>query len=309
MEEKLIEALNLIDSEGQRIQKDFVKKIEKKKRIEESYGSFKGQYDIARNIASEIISKYKKGKFESDWTIVCKSETEKLGNIEIIANVNDQTYGVNGVSRIDKNSGKNIIELQIGIDDADNTRDLAYTISHEIMHQFQQRKLKKFKGANEKSATLYFNVIRFYDEATPSSFSEFFFYSLYSCFSPEVYANISAVSNYIDYIVQKTKEEEINGEWLTCILKTNTTYNAYNVTIARLENVTPTEEDKRYITKCMTSPMRSPFHNQPVILYDKETFNVDKFINQNKKNIIKICKETINKMQKNVMNYFDIEKR
>jgi len=31
MEEKFIEALNLIDSEGQRIQKDFVKKIEKKK--------------------------------------------------------------------------------------------------------------------------------------------------------------------------------------------------------------------------------------------------------------------------------------
>ena len=68
-----------------------------------------------------------------------------------------------------------------------------------------------------------------------------------------------------------------------------------------MQNLSWNGRDKEYVAFCLTNPMKNPYNEQNVLLYAKENFNVDVFIEKNTKNICKICKKTMNKMLKNVM--------
>ncbi len=76
-----------------------------------------------------------------------------------------------------------------------------------------------------------------------------------------------------------------------------------------MKNSEPTEEDKKYIQDCLTTPMKSPYNGEYVRLYDVESFDVNKFISANRRRIERKAEETLQRMQKNVVNYLDKEKR
>jgi len=65
------------------------------------------------------------------------------------------------------------------------------------------------------------------------------------------------------------------------------------------------EEDIEYIIDCLTKPVSNRLNGGVEPIYTKEEFNVEKFINTNIKKIVNICRDTIDKMWKNIMVYVE----
>lgn len=290
----------------------FEQKRNKRERVVESYGSFRGQFDIAEDIASKITSAFLEKKFFDDGGELkydFKYPNETVGDltVHVLVSKTDDGAGIRGYSIKTEQGLEITLKCPNENEKAFSSKDLQTVIAHEIMHCFQDS-LPKLRGVNERSTTLYYNLIRFYDCA-PNTFSYVFFYGLYCCFAIEANANVSSVSNYIGRLFKGLDSKSLSGENYNAALLANRVYRDYITVRNIMKNSEPTEEDKKYIQDCLTTPMKSPYNGDYVRLYDVESFDVNKFISANRRRIERKAEETIQRMQKNVVNYIDTEKR
>jgi hypothetical protein len=275
-----------------------------KKLMVEAYGSFPEQYDSVKKISDEIVLKIEKKEFIKKDGYFLISITENvigIGEVNISVRWYDNKYGDKVV--YGKRVGKNNIELSIYAGEV-VYYNLSSTIAHEIMHCFQDT-LPKVKGVNEKSIFLYSHVLEFYQNA-PSSLVANFFYGLYICYSFEASANISSVANYISSFFNG-KKNMTTIEMQKALYKFDK-YQDYDEIYKSLVNksyIDFSEDDIRYIERCMTNKLHNYVTDNMECIYDRNKFNVEKFINSNIKNIVNICRTTIDKMWKNTMLYIN----
>jgi len=292
-----------------------LRKIQKEKRIKkylplinEAYGSFPGQYDNCKEIAEKLIEKVKNKEYKQFATTFLTTITDNssiFGKVIYYLNFHftgfDDNMDIRGERKYDS-SGNTIITLYAeGLNV--NNPDLSGTLGHEIMHCFQD-KLKRVKGTNERSMTLYQYLMQF-ASAAPSVIVEEFFYGMYLCFFIEQAANISSISNYLEQYFKNKPYDKITTEDIVDAVKENKKYQQYAETLSILQNDLWTKKDKEYVFNCMTRMLENPYTKEYIRLFEPETFDVDTFINKNIQNICKICKETKDKMLKNTTIFFE----
>ena len=283
----------------------FKKKNVTRKMLNEAYGSIPGQFESVEIIAKKIFDLLYSSSY--DKTSVKNIETEHqfkgIGKIKIKSTWYNlpSPYEKSVKAKKVYDNKVPLIVLEIYYQN-ELPYEIETTIAHEIMHCFQDT-LPKVKGVNEKSMILYRYLPEMFNFA-PSYFSRMFFYGLYICYHIEVSANVSSISNFMKRYFKDKKIETITTKEFQEALYKCDKYKIYEDVLNVLTNVQPTQKDKEYIFQKITGTFFNFFkNNEPINFYNKETFNVNKFIQENTNNIIKICKETISKMQKNIMLY------
>ena len=277
-----------------------------KKLLVEAYGSFPGQYESVERISDNIILRIEKKEYlkENGYYLVSViGNVVGVGDVKVIVKWYNNKYGDKIV--YGRRIGKNTVELSVYAGEV-VYYNLSSTIAHEIMHCFQDT-LPNVKGVNEKSMFLYSHILEFYQNA-PSSLVANFFYGLYICYSFEASANISSVSNYISGFFKKRKD--ITTIEMQKALHKFDKYQDYDEVYKSLVNksfIDFTDDDIEYIEQCMTNKLHNYVTNSMESIHDKNNFNVKKFINSNIKNIVNICKNTLDKMWKNTMLYINGE--
>ena len=298
--------------------KEFNKVVEKKrlfeqrekicqKLLDESYGSFKGQYQSIKNITNEIIRKYNNYEYISDGKkVIIKAS----GNVIGVGNVNLFVYWslfdgdtdiVSGESTVDDN---NTLTVTLNVKKGKTPYyNISSTMAHEIMHCFQI-KLPKVKDVNVNSMILYKYLPSFFRVAP--LFSYYFFYGMYITFFIERTANISSVSNFMEeYFKGKDKETITTLEYQNAIEKCDK-YQIYEEVLRNLKNIPIELKDVEYINKCLTRTFKNMYdNNKDIVLFNPQTFNVEVYISKKKEEIIKLCQETIEKMYKNIINFIE----
>lgn len=277
--------------------KDAVQKM-----LNEAYGSIPGQFECAENIVEKLFS-ITPTTINGIKTTEIEDNLVGVGNIYIISKWHNafSPYETSVKGKREYINGKPTIILDI-YEKEQIPFELKTTIAHEIMHCFQD-KLPKIKGVSKSSMILYNYLLQFFNFA-PTQFSQMFFYGLYICYHIETSANISSISNFMTTYFKDKKKETITTEEFQEALHKCDKYKIYEDVLNTLINLKPSQIDKSYITQKMTGTFFDFYNdNEPIRLYNKNIFNVDSFIKQNTKNIIKICKETMSKMQKNIMLY------
>lgn len=269
-----------------------------KQRLIESYGSFKGQFEMVRETAERMLSNIdlsKNGEYNF------KREFKDFGYVHF-----NVTYEVSmifdvevyGVSKYD--NGEYILSLSILYDPRFHHKykeNLTFTLAHEILHTLQRLQKKAIKGSNGKSGNIYQNVLNFRNGAQ-SDLGQTFFDAIYHCNPMEISANASAVSNYID----ANSQNALDYHKCLKILKKNDAYKKYNSFYNDFKNIDSkafSDEDKDYIKSCLIS------HN----IYSPDNFNIDSYINKTIKMIQRNSQYAINKMERNIMNYLDVDNR
>jgi len=277
--------------------------------LKESYGSFPGQYESVKKLTDKIFDDFNNGEnVRNDETTIVETigDIEGVGKVKVVSNwtldISFKGKAVQGIRKYDENNMP-VIELKIiwgGI----ARYKLITTVCHEIMHCFQD-KLPKINGINEKSMILYRYLADFIKESN-SEFTRYFFYGLYCSYSIEVSANISTIGNFMDKYFSDKKKSKIKTTEFQEALKYCDTYQIYVKILNKMTTLQPTESDKVYIKQCMTMPLVNFYNNNLSIqLYKPETFNVEKFIVQNRQKIIETSKKTLAKMNKNIINYLE----
>ena len=278
------------------------------KMLNEAYGSFPGQYDSVKKLTDKIFSDFNGGQNtqNNDVTVVeTVGDIEGIGKVKVISkwtlDINFKGKTVQGVREYDDNTPT--IKLKI-IWGGTPKYKLITTVCHEIMHCFQDN-LPKIKGVNEKSMILYRYLSDFVNGSN-SEFTRYFFYGLYCSYSIEVSANVSTIGSFMgEYFKDKKKNNIKTLDYQEALAQCDT-YQIYVKILNKLTTLQPTKEDKEYITQCMTRPMLNFYYfNMPIQLYKPETFDVDRFIEQNKQKIIQVSETTLGKMRKNIMNYIE----
>ena len=308
MDEKLLNALERARKEQVKYSINDILKENRKKRfhkiLNESYGSFPAQYQMAKSISKQLINKFVNKEYTrkgNNYTVTLVNNSPSFGEVtysltwvynEHVGNVKE----VNGNSYYkDK---KHFVDL-VATTKQLYKPEMVGTIAHEIMHVFQKT-LDNVNGVNAKSMLIYQECLNYMDNAV-NIFSEYFFYGLYICFSFETAANVSSVANYMESYFSNWDFLKITTKDYTKALKENQKYNNYKTVLDVLTTFKPTIEDKKYITQCMTTPIVSYIDGQMYSHYNNKNFNVDIFIEKNVKNICEICQKTMDKMFKNIM--------
>jgi hypothetical protein len=287
----------LFESDSFTKRKDAVRKM-----LNEAYGSIPGQFECAENIVKKLFSPIPT-TINGVKTTKIEDNMVGVGNICVIA----KWYNISSpYEKSVKGERKYINDVPTIILEIYEKEQIPYeietTIAHEIMHCFQDV-LPKVKGIDENSMILYRYLPEMFNFA-PSYFSRMFFYGLYICYHIEVSANVSSISNFIEKYFKNRKTKTITTKEFQEALHECDKYKIYEDTLNTLTNVKPSQKDKEYIFQKMTGTFFNFLNNnEPTKLYDKENFDVNKFIQKNVKNIIKVCKETIFRMQKNIMIY------
>ena len=277
--------------------------------LKESYGSFPEQYNATKIIADDIINKIEnneyvdKGEF---YLIKTKGLIPFIGEVNFSVKWFERKYGDTIVRGVQRNEGNEIFIDMVVYTPYIVNYNLSSTIAHEIMHCFQ-KKLNKVKGINEKSELLYYNLLSFYNNA-PGRLSALFFYGLYICYNIEANANISSVSNYISDYFKDIDKNKITTKDIQIALNRFEKYSGYREIFDSLKGksfLSFTEDDIRYITKCLTNPMKDISSGQYKYYFLPEDFNVETFVNENIKIIVNISEKVLKKMNKNIMNFLE----
>ena len=276
--------------------------------IDESYGSFKGQYQSVKNLVRQVFDKIEKNEvidngFKS--IIRVNGVVEGIGNVELIVHWslsnNTVELPVSGKSFFENNEHKIVLDVKYG-----NTPkyDISTTMAHEIMHCFQ-RELPNVKDINLNSMILY-NYLLYFQSQAPEEFSHYFFYGMYITFFIERTANISSVSNFMEEYFKNRDKNKISTLEYQNALKKCDKYQMYEEVLKNMLHREIKNDDIKYINKCLTSKFKNIYnHNEDVLLFDPQTFNVQTYIFKKKEEIIKICQETIEKMHKNIINFIE----
>ena len=129
--------------------------------IDESYGSYKGQFKTCEKIANKIVSLIENGEYEKEGNCNIIKVSEKIDNIgNVLFQVNwfEKKYGDTIVrGKREYINDKQVIYLTVY---ACNIVEynLVSTIAHEIMHCFQSN-LGNINGVNVKSKLLYSKLL------------------------------------------------------------------------------------------------------------------------------------------------------
>ena len=309
----LINNFDSLDIENlrERVIKNKTKAVERI--LDESYGSFKGQFASVKEISDLLSYRIVKN------TLNTKSnncEIEEDGNIVGVGKVHfkviveyNKMYNTTVRGCTFSDGTEKCITLKVNVNKEDIVGELlSLTIAHEIMHCFQYG-IKDIKGINEKSAILYSNVLKFYNLA-PTIYSGYFFYGLYICFSIEVSANVSSISNYMDRYFNGRLDLTTNE--IMEALKKNEVYCNYLDMYNFFKDKTSksfSKVDLNYIKDSLTTPMKDDRNGKYISIYDRDTFNVEKYVDITVKRLSTVCRYTMEKMKKNVMNYIDVDNR
>ena len=278
------------------------------KLIDESYGSFKGQYQSVKNMVKQVFNKIDNGETIDNGIesiIRVNGNIEGVGNVTLIVHwslINDTVeLPVSGKSFYENNEHKIVLYVKYG-----NTPkyDISSTMAHEIMHCFQ-KELPKVKDVNINSMILY-NYLLYFQSQAPEEFSHYFFYGMYITFFIERTANISSVSNFMEeYFKNRDKNKISTLEYQNAIEKCDK-YQMYEEVLENMLHREIKNDDIKYINKCLTGKCKNIYnHNEDILLFDPQTFNVEVYISKKKEEIIKLCQETIEKMYKNIINFIE----
>lgn len=277
--------------------------------LQEAYGTIDEQYYIAKFISNEIIDKYKRQEYSDTtdyYVITVNYNSQTLGELTFITKWRKRHFEDVDVygSRISDN-WKTIISIIVDAEYSENIESyLAGTIAHEIMHSFQTS-MTQVKGVSNRSMILYNYLPSFYNTA-PSDFTRYFFYGLYICYHIETTANISSVWNYLESHFNGQDKSSIRTEEIENAVSRYPKYKMYAEVLDEMTNGNIREQDKNYIKTCMCKTMTDFFNNNTKTnLFNKETFNVDTFIDKTRQQIINTCNDTLKKMRRNTTNYIN----
>lgn len=279
------------------------------KLITEAYGSFPGQFEAVEDIAENIVLKATDGDCEDKSgtkIIVVQKDVPGVGEVDVITRWKNAELGDTRVRGQKVN--ERTIELNICAGDI-VYYNLSTTIAHELMHCFQTG-LSRVRGINEKSALLYSHLLEFYHNA-PSPYVESLFFGLYICYDIETNANVSSAANYIEGVFKGKDKTTVTTKDIQLAFRNFDKYRDYAFTGRFLKNTTLydfSSDDISYVKKCLTGPVNG-MNGEDTAIFDKEKFNAEDFIENNRKRIVMICEKTIDRMWKNAMLYFEEEKR
>lgn len=269
-----------------------------KQRLIESYGSFKGQFEMVRETAERMLSNMDLSK---NGEYYFKREFKEFGYVHFKVTYKVSTaLDVNVYGASEGSNGEYFLSLSIFYDQRLHNKykgNLTFTLAHEILHNLQRLQKKPIKGSNGKSGNIYQNVLKFRD-GTQSELVQTFFNAIYYCNPMEISANASAVSNYLDVDPPKTFDYR---ECLKILPKIDAyqRYNEFLETFKYADSNSFSTEDKNYIKSCLTSNG----------IYSPDNFNTDSYINKTIKMIRRNSQYAINKMERNIMNYLDVDNR
>ena len=275
--------------------------------LEESWGSYRGQYQSVLAITQKLIDKIEKDDYTQNGDCCELNLSENIpgiGNVEFKVKWYIRKYGDTIVrGRREKIKNGTVIYLVVYTGNIVEY-NLSSTIAHELMHCFQER-IPSIKGLNKTSALIYKKLLLFYNNA-PSRLCELFFYGLYICYSIETSANISSVSNYISsYFKGKEKNSIMTKQLFNALLHFDK-YEDYRIVLEELKGKTYenfSEQDTQYITSCMLGEFED--NGTYVKIFDKKHFDIRLFIDKNLANIVNTCEATLKKMHKNITNFFE----
>lgn len=243
----------------------------------EKLGSYDGQYEetelIARHLIDSPDGKYSDGEFE--YTLLFDRGIGKVCKGEL--NGNKVTITV------DKRYLRSV--------------DIYGTVAHELMHIFQS-KLKNVHGVNETSMNMYQRLIQFAN-MSDTWFCYEFFMGLYYCFSIERAANVSSIANYLGEYFRGKKIVDTKEVMLA--LERNDKYQAYQQFLTYFQNAKPTQDEKEFIERCMTSEYSNLYGGGTICFFSPDSFDVDIFVRKIVMRIITYSKDTIERMSKNAM--------
>ena len=268
--------------------------------IKDSYGSFNGQYEEVCEILNALKFKlYCNDYVNSNGTV--KTYEVNKDDCKYILIWNNNIYGdkiCHGKTKKDEND-KIVIELKISSDKI-YFPNLISTLAHEIMHKHQYT-IKPIDGISENSLNFYC-YLPYFSMNAPGDFSQYFFNGLYACFSHERKANISSVSSFLSELFKNGFETNNPIVEITNAIKESEKYKGYENILNCMETTEPNATDIRYITECMTTPLKNMVTNSDELspFYEKTAFNIELFIKKNREQIIKQCKYTMRKMLDNV---------
>lgn len=280
--------------------KDVIKSI-----LNETGGSFSGQFEATENIVEQIFQKWDNAEYKKRddfFEVVVEDEISDVGEIKVITRFStNNLFGSKNVSgkKLPNEDGKLLVELNVNLGSAPRY-EIASTMAHEIMHCFQSRCLRQIKGITPKSLIIYHYLSQFIQHAQ-GVFAEYFFYGLYISYSIETAANVSSIANFMAEYFKGADKNAITTEQFKKALEKCDKFQAYKEVLRVLTTKEPNENDKEYIKQCMTRTFIDFFDDdKPIKFYEEEDFDVKRFINENRNNIIKTCRKTIDKMWKNI---------